>query len=219
MTVSRRGSLERSPDSVDRAGVGHRRRAGSGRPSSWRAYQRGGEVATGRGAADDDVGRAVIAQQHSVRGNAIVEGRRVGMVGRHPVVDRPDAHTNPGSGGHAHRATTLAAAPDHATTVNLEKTRSSPTGTPCGSDDEDADAVGIDRLDVGRDPRRAIGEEREQRLVAVPRSSLAIRRCRRAAATLRLPSGPPPAPLALPRSPKTEQGCPVPEDAAQGGVR
>ena len=67
--------------------------AGIGRPSSAGSeQQRGREVAAGRATADHDAfGRAQL-EQGAVHGDAVVERGRVGVVGRHAVVDRPDVH-------------------------------------------------------------------------------------------------------------------------------
>ena len=65
--------------------------AGSGSPSSRaRSDQRRREVPAGRRAAHDDLLGAPLLEQHAVCREAVVERRRERVVGRHPVVDRPD---------------------------------------------------------------------------------------------------------------------------------
>ena len=82
--------------------------------------ERGGEVAARRGAADDDPLRRPLAEQRPVGGEAVVERGREGMIGRHPVVDRPHPGGHPDRGARGHRGAELAAAPDEPAAVDVE---------------------------------------------------------------------------------------------------
>jgi hypothetical protein len=116
--------------------VGLMRVAGLGEVSSRRHQHHGGrerqalvagaqdqcgrEVAARRGAADDDPVRRPLGQQRPAGGQAVVEGGREGMVGQHPVVDRPHPGAHPGRGADRHRGAELAATPDEPAAVHVE---------------------------------------------------------------------------------------------------
>jgi hypothetical protein len=103
--VEQEGRLPAPTEHRVQSEVGLQRVTGLGQVAAWREQddsggqrepfvarpqdQRNGQVASGRRAAHDDVLRPVLLEHHSVGEQAIVEGRREGVVRRHAVVDRP----------------------------------------------------------------------------------------------------------------------------------
>jgi hypothetical protein len=69
---------------------------------------------------DDDLARASFLEQGPVDGDTVVERGRIGVIGRHAVVDRPGAHPDPLGGGGSRRAAAVAASGEQRTAVDVE---------------------------------------------------------------------------------------------------
>ena len=123
--------------------------------------ERGRQIRPGRYPRDDDLARFPLFEQRAIGGDAVVEPRGIGVVGRHPVVDRPGVHPEPRGGEDAGRAAALAATGNQPSAVDVQadpgivwagigRGDGEDPGVP-DADVPDHGPGGIDRLERGED--------------------------------------------------------------------
>ena len=112
------------------------------------------EVPSCRSSPDDDLVRPVVTEECPVGGHAVIERRRVRVIGWHSVVHGPGADPTESDCMEPHDPATLTSSRDERPTMDFEQYSTVVARKIMGRDHEHPDSVQVDLLDVGGEPER-----------------------------------------------------------------